>query len=257
MANEIKPIEENEENLELAQPVPVEDNNPTRRETFLANLRKKHPDVEDEDELFGKAMEGYDAEHDYAKQQREETGRLADIMKGNDDLAAMYAELFERGPEGNPEMALINIAPLLKSYLSGEISSEEYEAKKAENKKAEEEKNSKMAAQEQVFKEVCEEEGLDYEETLGKIAEKLLNPMAAYEIGKEQVKALINMVNYDDDVEAARVQGRNETIEARKRKMERQSDGLPSGGSAAQPSTRAEETQLQRIASRRAAAKNL
>ena len=32
----------------------------TKRELFLANMRTKYPDIEDEDELYGAAMEGYD-----------------------------------------------------------------------------------------------------------------------------------------------------------------------------------------------------
>lgn len=251
MAEKEKPIEE----LEGAA---TEGATTSNRDTFLNNLRSKYPDIEDEDALYGEAMKGYDADHEYAKQQREETGRLADIMQSNPELAAMYAEMFERGKDGNPEMALINISDLLRSYLTGEISSEEYESKKAEGKKAEAEKQKKMDAQEAVFREVCEEDGLDYEETLNKIAETLLNPMASYEIGKEQVRALINMVNHDSDVEAARVQGRNEQIEARKRKLERQGDGLPSGSSNAIPAQKPQrESELSRIASRRAAAKNL
>lgn len=258
MAEQKNPLEELQNQPADHVTSPEEQVPASKRDTFMANLRKKYPDIEDEEELYGAAMDGYDADHEYAKQQREETGRLAEIMQGNPELASMYAEMFERGKEGNPEMALINISDLLKSYLTGEISGEEYEAKKEEGRKAEEEKQAKLEAQEAVFKEVCEEEGLDYQETLDKIAEMILNPMARYEIGKEQVKALINMVNYDSDVEAARVQGRNEQIVAGKRKMARQSDGIPTGSSAAQPAApKSKETELSRIASRRAAAKNL
>jgi len=269
MAEDTKPLEEVQEEdfafeSQPEAPAVEADAAPTtpNKDKFLENLRAKHPDIEDEEGLYDAAMSGYDAEHEYAKQQREETSRLAEIMQSNPDLAAVYAELYERGKDGNPEMALINISDLLKDYLQGNITSEEYETKKAEGAKAkedaakaEEEKQGKMAAQEKVFQEVCEEEGLDYDETMTKIAEVLLNPMAAYEIGKEQVKALINMVNHDSDVEAARVQGRNEQIVANKRKLTRQGDGLASGGSAARPAEApVRETELTKIASRRAAA---
>ena len=278
MAENTKPLEDNEEQPiveepqteEVAAEQPTEEVSATpNKDRFLANLRKKHPDIEDEEGLYDAAMKGYDADHEYAKQSTEEANRLAEIMQDNPDLALMYSEMFERGPEGNPEMALINISDLLKSYILGDITSDEYEAKKAENAKAkadeeaakakeEEEKQAKMEAQDAVFREVCEEEGLDYQETLDKIAEVLLKPMAAYEIGKEQVKALIGMAYHDEDVEAARVQGRNEQIVANKRKLARQSDGLANAGSAARPTeSPLRESELTRIASRRAAANQL
>jgi len=259
MAEETKPIDEVEVDATAEEQVVPE----TNQARMLANLRAKYGEDLEDDELYGRAMEGYDADHDYAKAQREETGRLAEIMQENPDLAAMYAEMFERGKDGNPEMALINIAPLLKSYLTGEITSDEYEAKKKEQKAADDasakkkaDDEAKMAAQEKVFTEVCEEMGIDPQETLGKLSEVLLNPMASYEVGKEQIRALINMLNYEQDVEAARVQGRNEQIETRKRDFARKNDGLPSGGSAVQAPQRA-PSELERIGSRRAAANQL
>lgn len=234
---------------------------PTNQERMLANLRKKYPDIENDDDLYGKAMEGYDAEHDYAKQSRNEANQLAGIINEYPEVAGFYSEL----SAGNVGAAILNIGDLVDAYRNGDIDDEGYKARIAERKKAdedaaaaEEEKNGKIAAQDEVFKAWCEKHGYDPEEWMNKATEQLFKPMSSYAMAEAQFDALDKMLNYDEDVEAAEVRGRNTNISAQRRKAASSTDGQLNRSSAAagagQPK---QENPLARMASRGAAARNL
>ena len=98
----------------------------TKRELFLANMRTKYPDIEDEDELYGAAMEGYDKEHEWGKTQREQNAKLAEAIGADPQLAAFIAEIYERGKDGHPEMAFHNLGDAIRGYATGELTSDEY-----------------------------------------------------------------------------------------------------------------------------------
>ena len=209
---------------------------PTNRERWERNLRAKYPDVQDEDELYGRAMDSYDTEHDYAKQSREEARQLADIINQNPEVAKFYSDL----SQGNVGAAFLNLGDLLKAYMSGEIDDEGYknglaERQKAEDAKkaAEDDRNSKIAAQDEVFKQWCEKKGYDPEEWMKRASEQLFTPMSSYAMAEAQFDAVDKMLNYDDDIEVARAQERNKKIVAERKKNAAASDGQLNRGSAA------------------------
>lgn len=208
---------------------------PTKKETFLLNVRKKYPDIEDEDELYGKVMDDYDIEHEWAKKQRSENDRLASAMTASPELAAFMTEVMERGADGHPEMAFLNLGDLLESYLKGDIGSDEYIAEKSKRQEAKKKIDEKIAAQNEVFKAWAEKRGYDPEEWMARISEKLFTPMSEYELAEAQFDALDNLLNYDSDVQnamaAGETKGRNERIAA-ERKREKGVDGVPRGNSA-------------------------
>ena len=208
MAKENEKEEQMQASVDAAQP--------TNKDKWLANMRAKHPEIEDEDALYEASMNGYDQEHDFAKRQREENERLAETLQSSPELARMYSEMLERGKDGHPEMALLNIGDLLQSYIKGEITSDEYVAEKEKRSAAEAEKAGKIDAQMSLLEQWCEKKGYDVDEWLQKAYDALLSPMSKYELAEAQFEAIDKMMNYDDDVAAAEIRGRNANIEEKK-----------------------------------------
>ena len=257
------------ENKEDEMKNPIEDNGaPTKemvetpasnKDTFMKNLRSKYPDIAEGDEegLYGAAMKGYDTEHDYAKTMREQTGRLGEAMNASPEVASFMAEVYERGAEGHPELAFLNFGDLLKSYLNGEINEGEYVAAKEKANAAEAEKAKKIEAQNEVFKQWCEQNGYDPDEWMKQASEKIFNKMSSYELGAEQFDAFDKMMNYDADIAdaeaAGRAAGRNERIKA-KYESESNNDGLPRGsrgGNRAEEETPVGNNRMSRILANR------
>ena len=230
---------------------------PTNRERWLENMRAKYPDIKDEDALYEASMNGYDEEHDFAKRQREENEQLADILQSNPELAGMYSEMIERGKDGHPEMALLNIGDLLQSYLKGEITSDEYLAEKEKKSTAESEKKKKLEAQMTALEQWCEKKGYNVDEWMEKVTTALLNPLSTYDLTEAQFEAMDKMLNYDDDVQAAEVRGRNANITTQRRRATTGTDGMQNGGSASAPTVSPRNNQLADMVSRRAAMRNL
>lgn len=227
------------------------------RDRWLANMRVKYPDVENEDDLYARSMEGYDTEHDFAKQQREENASLNELITSNPELARFYNEMFERGKDGHPEMALLNIGDLLKAYITGEMTSDEYIAEKEKRSQAESEQQKKLEAQNAVFTAWCEKKGYDPEEWATRAAEKLFTPMANHELAEAQFDAIDNMLNYDDDVEAAEVRGRNANISSQRRRMGSRGDGMLNSQSASGAGGGEKKNMIADIANQRAAMRQL
>lgn len=221
----------NKEKQEQIQ-TPVEAAQPTNRDKWLENMRAKYPDVQDEDALYEASMSGYDQEHEYAKKQRAENQQLAETLNASPELARMYSEMLERGKDGHPEMAILNIGDLLKAYLNGEISSDEYIAEKEKRSAEESEKAKKIDAQMEVLKQWCEKKGYDVDEWLQKANDALLSPLSTFDLAEAQFEGIDKMLNYDEDVQAAEIRGRNANISEKRRKAAGASDGLVNSGSA-------------------------
>lgn len=198
----------------------------------------KNPDIDpnDMEALYGASSAGYDQEHDYAKKNREEVDKLSKILKDNPDIAAFYSKLI--ASDGDAGEAFASLSDVIKAYATGEIDSEGYRNAMNEQRAKKADMEAGQAASQIAFEEVCKEIGCNPEETAKQLQEKLFEPMASAKMTKEVWKTLINMLNYEDDVDAARIQGRNETISAQRKKSAVTTDGLPKGGS---PSAKASQ----------------
>lgn len=236
--------------MEKEEEITKQETTPTKKEIFISNVRKKYPDIEDEDELYGKVMDDYDMEHEWAKKQRRENERLASAMSASPELAAFMTEVMERGADGHPEMAFLNLGDLLESYLKGEIGSDEYIAEKGKRQETKKKMDEKIAAQNEVFKAWAEKRGYDPDEWMARISEKLFTPMSEYALAEAQFDALDNLLNYDTDIEnamsAGETKGRNERIKA-ERMRERGVDGVPRGNSTPKGMPEKDETGLSSI----------
>lgn len=232
------------------------------RDKWLANLRAKHGDEIPEDELYGRAMEGYDAEHDYAKQARADLDAFANVVNNNPALLNFYQKVIELG-EDDAEMALMELGDDLVGYLTGEIDGESYKERKrlkaeaeAESARKAEETNQKRIAQRAALEAFCEKKGIDPDEFIEKVQTELLEPVSVFSAEEALFENLYNMIYHDDDVEAARVQERNAKIVTERKKAAGATDGQQNRQSAA-ASVQEQKSPLARMASRGEAARNL
>lgn len=221
------------------QPEVLEQSATPNFDKWRTNLRGKYGEDKSDEELFDLSMRGYDEEHESNKRYSSEATELEDILSANPDLAGVFAEIFERGKNGNPVGALRNLPPELKKYLTDDsIGDDEYLAERKKRvdeedaKKAKDEQTQKL--REQAFEQVCAEDGVaDPEAALQVLQAVFDNPCETLEQCKEQVRSFLKMADYDDAVEAAEVRGRNANIAAERKRKSNSSDGLANGASAA------------------------
>lgn len=228
-------------------------------ETWKAGLMKRNPNLtEDSDmeEFYAASSAGYDAEHDYAKKERVEVEKLREVLTQHPELAEFFDSVLN-AKDGDLGHAFLNLGEVTRAYANGEIDSPAYQAGMEEKKRKEAEVKEKSALQAAAFEDACKELGVDPEETAQALAEKLFNPMAAYEVTKDVWGNLIKMLNYDDDVAAAEVKGRNANIMAKRKKLETSTDGIPHAPSATASTKATESSPLDDVVGRRMARRKL
>lgn len=228
-------------------------------ETWKAGLMKRNPNLtEDSDleEFYAASSSGYDTEHDYAKKQRAEVENLRGVLTSYPELADFMDGVYN-AENGDIGAAILNLEEVINAYKNGDIDSPAYKAGVEEKKRKEEETKEKSSLQAVAFEEACKELGVDPEETAQALTEKLFNPMAAYELTKEVWGNLIKMLNYDEDVAAAEVKGRNANIMAKRKKLENSTDGIPHAPSATASTKAPESSPLDDVVGRRMARRKL
>ena len=215
---------ENKEAPEANAQVPAQEPSQTPNfDKWRTNMRGKYGEDKTDEELYALSMSGYDTEHDAVKRYSAEATELEDILSANPD----------------PAGALRNLPPELKRYITDEnYGDEAYLAdKKAREDEAatQKEKDGKIQSlREQAFDEVCQEDGVaDPEAALEALKGVLENPCETLDQCKEQVRAFLKMVDYDNAVEAAEVRGRNASITAQRKKSAGGTDGQANRASAA------------------------
>lgn len=229
-------------------------------ERWKAGIMKNNPNLtEDSDleEFYAASSAGYDAEHDFAKKSRDEVAKMEELLTKHPEMASFYNNVVNAEDE-DLGAAFLDLGELVTAYATGEIDSPKYRAGKEEQKRKEKEIAEKSAAQVVAFEQACKEMGVDAEEVSQALMDKLFNPMAAYELSKELWKSLINMLNYDDDVAAAEIRGRNANITAQRKKIQESTDGIPHRPSTTAPTTKAQvNSPLDSVVERRNARRRL
>lgn len=231
------------------------------RDKWFANMRGKYGEDKSDEELYDLSSKGYDEEHDFAKQQRADIDAFANSIKDYPELASFYSE----AAQGNIGAAVLNIGDLVDAYRSGEIDDAKYKEQVAARKKeaddaaaAKDAKQAALAEQDRVFEEWCAKKGYNPNEWMEKANEALFSHIRDSKLEEAQFDAIDKMINYDEDVEAARVQGRNENIVAQRKKSAVATDGQVNGGSASGAAgTGKTQSRLGGIASEMARARNL
>lgn len=201
------------------------------QDKWRENMRAKYPDAADDEALYEASMRGYDEEHDFAKQQREDIDAFTNSIKDYPELASFYSE----AAQGNIGAAILNIGALVDAYRNGEIDDAKYKEQVAARKKADEDaaaaketEQAELAEQNRIFEEWCAKKGYDPEEWMEKANEALFSPMISRKMAEKQFDAIDKMINYDAAVEAAEVRGRNANIQEQRRSVPKTS--APAGG---------------------------
>lgn len=227
----------------------------SKRQQWEQAIRAKNPDktYEDEDELYGDAMAGYDSVKDNLKHYEEDDKKLVELLEqhpevmnfistlaSSGDFASAYAEL--------PDYALMDDNERA-SYDKAVAS------KKAEREqflKSEEARNNNIEKSTQVLQDWADRNGLT-EEQVTDFIETIINKIAdkfnSGNFDEEFFESLYRLMNYDNDVQASHdagvIDGRNQAIGQRVQRRA-QGDGLPEmtpGGGEQQP-TQKEENPL-------------
>lgn len=225
----------------------------TKRETMLENLRAQYPDVEDEDELYGKAMEGYDADHERLKKTDADNAEVFAKLSEDPQIGGFVADLISGDP--------IQVA-LAKNFDDDELSLREgdegwdsYLAAR-EQRKAD---RKAMADRDELIRKNGEtsranlekyikDNGLAEDDAVKTVTD-FFEALKDGEISEEVIAMILKGSNHDKDVaeaaEAARIAGRNEKIEEEKYKPK--GDGLPKSNAAPSNSDRPKAQNVGRI----------
>lgn len=204
------------------------------RDKMLSGLRGKYGEELSEEELYAKAMEGYDVDHEYTKKSKAEAAKLNALLESDENLNDFFCEMFQHGVDGHPELALAHIKPLMQQYINGEITSDEYTAEVERMKEADAKLQRIQDMAKEAFAEECQERGWDVTETMEKLNALINHDCETKEECREQVKNMFRILEFDDAVAAARIGGRNEKIVEQKRNHPAGIDTLPrNGGSSA------------------------
>ena len=219
------------------------------RELLYERIRTSRPDANyDEDE------------EEYARQVMEMLDELEKKSRSYDDMTKKLMTQFNRDPEEAEAfleyMDGVPFAAAMRRHKGDEVFNvkegddgwEEYvqagkdrEAQHAKNREALETFMKNAKDSESAMDEFLAESGFDEEGAKGftDLVMSIINDMSAGKVSKDTLKLLKRAVDYDKDLSGAleqgRVDGRNEKIEAEKKRMK--GSGLPdvnAGGSASE-----------------------
>jgi len=209
------------------------------RDKMLSGLRGKYGEELSEEELYGKAMEGYDADHEYTKKSKAEAAKLNALLESDENLNDFFCEMFERGVDGHPELALAHIKPLMQQYINGEITSNEYTAEVERMKEADAKLQRIQDMAKEAFAEECQERGWDVTETMERLNALINHDCETKEECREQVKNMFRILDFEPAIAAARIGGRNENIAEQRRNVP---TSAPKGGAGVKTATAPKKT---------------
>lgn len=214
----------------------------TKKEQWAEAIRKKHPDkaYEDEDEMYGDAMDGYDEVKGRMSKFEEDDKKLMELLQKYPEVMNFISTLTSTGDFAEAYAELPDYA------LMDDEERERYK-KSQDGKRAERERMAEMDRKKQenveksakVLEEWAKKNGLTEEQVaqfIETIISKIADKLNSGEFDEEFFETLFRVMNYDKDVtashEAGVIDGRNQAI-AEKAKRRRANDGLPetmSGG---------------------------
>ena len=213
----------------------VENATPTKRQAYLDYMASMSPDFnsEDEEALFEDML-------NYRQKNEDSRAQFAKILTENPQLAQVMSDM----ASGKRGMAASFARYFGKDLLSAEEGSDEWnEIQEAEKERQAEldeirarqdEFNKNIEASVPVLDEFAKKKGIDTDEFLDSVYEKMLAPIFAGTYTPELLEMLYKAMNYDTDVEdsfqSGVVAGKNERIA--KMRKENAGDGLPRLGAS-------------------------
>lgn len=199
------------------------------RERMMRNARNKYAfgdDVSD-DEVAERMMADYDAEHDYAKKSREDVARMNEMAMREPELAGFIAGIYDGKPI---EEVITYLSPLAQAMLNGDIDAPTYRRQLEEQRATKEKEDAMVAEFEAATVDLAQEYGISTEDLKAMITpflQMLTEPGSA----KKVIAAIKKANDYDNDIQAAEVRGRNAKISAERKSLAR-NDGMPRPNSA-------------------------
>ncbi len=223
----------------------MEEKEKTKKQLWEEGIRAKNPDIDfdnDEDALYDYAMQGYDTEHEYHKKNEEGNRKMYELLTQNPDVAMFISSLVSDGNVGkamsylSDALALQEGTPEYDEYQKGVADRKKKEVE-AEKAVAEYEKNLEESSE--ALKNFADENGMSEEEAVDfvrQITDVINEKLFTGKIDKEFLDLFYRALNYDKDLatsrEAGLIDGRNEQIDARNRKLKK-GDGLPNVNASA------------------------
>lgn len=208
----------------------------TNKERLVAALKKKNPNkkYEDEEEIYGDAMSGYDEVRGRLTRFQEDDAKAMQLLSQNPDVQNFLAAVLNGGDFGTAMAQLPDYAKMSdtekKSY------DDERKRKLDERKSADERqalKNKTFRDSVEQIKLWSEENGISVEDVLGAIefaTKEIFDKLDSGNLDKDFIEMLFRLKNYDNDIKASKeagiLEGRN-LASAETPKRRKEGDGLP------------------------------
>lgn len=210
----------------------------TNRQIWEEAIKRKNPEVDfsDEDVLYALSMKGYDEEHEYRKNNEQKNKEMYELLSANPDVAMFISSLVTDKNVGKAMSYLSDVIGLQEGTPEYEEYQKGVEARKtreAEAQKAVEEYENNLKESADVLKAFADENGMTEEDAVAfvkKITEVVSEKLFSGKIDKEFLDLFFRAFNYETDIETAKkagkIEGRNEAIETKNKKLKK-GDGLP------------------------------
>ncbi len=221
----------------------------SRRDMVSERLRARHPDEEwaDDEALFGRINDDYDAYEKDLSDYKEKERKLADMFNKDPRSAAFFLSW---GKNGNPVSELIRAYG--KDFLSYAAdhpdemadAEKEYMERVSKEKEYEDEYNKNLDASVEALEALQVERNLD-DDTINNAVDALIQMAHDVIMGKfssDAVDMMLKASGYDQAVASAahegEVRGKN-SKESERLKLRKKGDGVPllSGGGGGAPTT--------------------
>lgn len=216
---------------------------PANSQKFMNNIKAKYPDIKDDEERYGRLMDDYDKEHEWAKRQRHSNEELGKLLQSDPEFGDFLDDVVNGG---NPAMAMRHFEGF-DTDLTPEEQAERAELLEAEQKRresaiqAKEKEMDNLEKSEQVLREYIESNNFtpeEAEELLTFTQEQIIQPVSEGVITPDILEVIDKGRRYDEDIEVARqagrATGRNEQIIEKRQRFDHSLDNLPNGGTSGQ-----------------------
>ena len=219
----------------------------SKREKMLERMRGRYADrgFENEDDMYGAAMEDWDAMDGKIKASEEENAKAMAALKKSPAAMKFLSAILNDVDEAEALQDLedyLKFSPEEKARHNENVAARQAAEEAAAELKAKYEEN--LAVTSEVLGKWAEENGLSVEEAVNMVnefVEKFINKFNSGAMDKDFFEQMFRLMNYDKDIAAAREAGRKEGVnEGIKSKAEKKTgDGLPKvGGSGVAPAER-------------------
>lgn len=232
---ELETLKTNEENPPIS----------SNRDIFINNIKSKHPDLEDDEQVYGYANNNYNSLKETNKIYSDAVEGLTKAMEEEPEVAQFiravikYPNDFSYALKTLPKDLLQNALDTYDEGVDDEDamkSLSEYRERKKANAEYSQMFEENTKATQAYIQEVADEMGVEVEDVVQTLHEYAL-PILEGKFTKELITTLVNGKGFekkvqevaDKNFEEGRIEGRNETIE--EKKLKKKNDGLPMNNS--------------------------